>query len=879
MSVEFMHPLRLLILPACAAAVLFICRLRKSRSRKERISHVLRYVIIALTVLATAGMSLKTASPDRTSFLLVDVSASVNEEETLRQAREALDAAGERRTGVIAFGGTAAVERSLNQTAPLDDLTARVDRSGSDLNEALQLASALLPTDSNGGIAVISDGRVTGEESFFSSAGGVPVNVLITETRNGTDAQVTSVSVPASLYTGQRYTTLVTVHANVSGEATLLLTRDRGEAQTRAVTLRRGENTFAFEAVAGNAGVSTVEAQILLDGDSVSANDSGAAWTVIAGEPSVLIAEGRSGEGANLDRMLKAAGMKTHVLPASMLPGQAADLMAYHAVALVNTDASQLDDGQIAALDAAAKELGVGVAVFGGDGSYALGGYRGSALENMLPVTIDVRNRMELPTTALVIAIDKSGSMTDSSYGVTRLQLAREAACAALEVLDERDQAGVIDFDDAGKWVVPLSLVTDVTAMQELVATIRPGGGTAFYSPLMMAYEALRGTQAQYKHVIFLTDGEAGDTGYMDIVRRMAGIGITVTTVAVGDGADYLVLSKMAEIGQGRMYLAGPFDSLPRIFTKETMMISGSYVQNRTFTPVITDTSMTDFPGFPELGGYQAVTEKPLATVSLCSDRQDPILAWWQYGAGRVLSWTSDIQGGWSAAFLRWDRAAEFFSGLISFILPDRSGSGEITLSDNRIAWEAEVPQEASAATVTMIRPDGEKDTLRLERVADNRFEGETDTSLSGAYAVRIEAEDNHGRVLQTSEGGDVVSWTSEYDQRRENTGALEALAQETGGKVCGNAAELLDFPDTAARKRMDLTALLAGLALLLFLFDVAQRRLDLFREPVCTETAEEIKPGPVQGKRKKTEKKTQEQEAPAAADVLWEQMKKRKKL
>ena len=878
MSVEFMHPLRLLILPVCAAAVFILCRLRKSRSLKERISHALRYVLLALTVLALAGMSLLTASPDRTAFLLVDVSASVNEEETLQLAREALEAAGDRHTGVIAFGGNAAVERAIGQNTPLDDLTARVDRSGSDLNSALQLASALLPTDSNGGIAVISDGQVTGEEGFFRSAGGVPVNVLKTEPRSGADAQVTAVSVPSSLYTGQKYTTLVTVHANTAGEATLLLTRDRGEAQTRTVTLRKGENTFAFDAVAGDAGVSTVEAQVILNGDSVSANDTGAAYTMIAGKPSVLIAEGQSGAGANLERMLKAAGMQTRVMPASMLPGQASELMAYHAVALVNVDAARLEDTQTAALDAAAKELGVGVAVFGGDESYALGGYRGSALENMLPVTIDVRNRMDLPTTALVIAIDKSGSMTDSSYGVTRLQLAREAACAALEVLNERDQAGVIAFDDAGKWVFHLCPATDVTALQAQVATIRPGGGTAFYSPMVMAYEALKTAKAQYRHLIFLTDGQAGDTGYMDVVRRMAENGITVTTVAVGDGADYAGMAKIAEAGKGRMYLAGPFDSLPRIFTKETMLISGSYVQNRTFTPVITDASMTDFPGFPELGGYLAVTEKPLATVSLCSDRQDPILAWWQYGAGRVLSWTSDVQGGWSAAFLDWDRAAEFFAGLISFILPDRSGNGEISLEDGSLTWDTEAPQEASAASVTVIRPDGEKESLRLERVSDSRFEGEADTSLSGAYAVRIEMEDGHGHVLQTAEGGDVVSWTAEYDQRREDTGALEILAQETGGKTCGDARELLGFKDTAARKRTDLTPLLAGLALLLFLFDVAQRRLDLFRETVKTETAETaVKP--VREKKPKQAAKKQEAEAPAAADVLWQQMKNRKKL
>ena len=362
--------------------------------------------------------------------------------------------------------------------------------------------------------------------------------------------------------------------------------------------------------------------------------------------------------------------------------------------------------------------------MFGGDSSYALGGYRGSLLENMLPVTIDVRNRMDLPTTALVLVIDKSGSMLDGEYGVTRLALAREAACSALEVLDERDQAGVIAFDDAGKWVVPLSPVTDVAAMQQQVATIRSGGGTAFYSPLMMAYNALKNASAHYRHVIFLTDGQAGDTGYLDVVRRMAEAGITVTTVAVGDDADYTGMTKIAEAGNGRMYAAGPFDSLPRIFTKETMMISGAYVQNRVFTPAVTDGSMTDFPGFPQLSGYLAATEKPLATVSLCSDRKDPVLAWWQYGAGRVACWTSDVQGGWSAAFLNWDRAAEFFAGIISFLLPDRSDAGEMSLDDGKLTWEAEVPEETAHATATLIRPDGTRDTVRLERVSDNRFEG-----------------------------------------------------------------------------------------------------------------------------------------------------------
>ena len=878
MSVEFMHPLRLLAIPVCALVVWLICHFRKSRSRKERISYALRYVLIILAALALAGTGLLTASPDRTAFLLIDVSASVNEEETLRLAKEALAEAGERKTGIIAYGADTTVVRSPGQEAPPDDSEVRADRRGSDLYGALQMASALLPADSNGGIAVISDGLVTGEENLLPAAGGLPVNALKTGTRDAADAQVTSVTVPASLYTGQKYTTRVTVHANTAGKATLLLTRDLGETESREVTLRRGENSFAFDSTATGAGVSTVEAKVLLPGDAVSANDGGAAYTVIAGEPSVLIAEGQSGAGTQLKSMLEAAGMKTRTLTAGMLPEKAADLLAYHAVALVNVDTQQMNDAQTAALDSAVKELGVGVAVFGGDQSYALGGYRGSALENMLPVTIDVRNRMDLPTTALVLVIDKSGSMLDGDYGVTRLALAREAACSALEILDERDQAGVIAFDDAAKWVVPLSPVTDVAAMQEQIATIRSGGGTAFYSPLMMAYDALKNANAHYRHVIFLTDGEAGDTGYLDVVRRMAEAGITVTTVAVGDGADYTGLTRMAEAGNGRMYAAGPFDSLPRIFTKETMMISGTYVQNRVFTPIVTDASMTDFPGFPQLGGYLAATEKPLATVCLCSDRKDPVLVWWQYGSGRVACWTSDVQGGWSEAFLNWDRAAEFFAGMLSFILPDWNSAGELSMSERRITWEAEVPEETAHATAAVIRPDGTRDIVTLERVSDTRLEGETDTSLAGAYAVRITAEDGKGNELATAEIGCVIGWTGEYDQRREDTGALEKLAAESGGSVCETPQKLLSFLDTEARKRMDLSPILLGVAMLLFVFDVAQRRLDLFRETPAKAEKEE-KPQQKAEKRKTVKKEKPAKQVPDAADVLWQSMKNKKKL
>lgn len=886
MNFEIAHPLRLLAIPVCAGLVFWAARLQKSRSLKERVSHALRYVLICLAALAFAGLSVLTPSPDRTAWLVLDASASVRGEETAALAREALKAAeGNRQTGVIVFGRHAAVDRSIGGKSEWTGIHATVDRGGSNLGEALTLASALLPGDANGGIAVISDGAVTGTEDWKGSLNGVPVNTLKASRKTGPDAQVTKITVPDSLYQGQKYTTLVTVHTNTAGEATLVLTENRETPRTKRVTLRKGENTFAFESVALHSGIIPCEAQVLLDGDTEAANNLNGSYTVAAGEMNVLLAEGKAGEGEELRKMLESAGMKVRVISAGMLSEQAADLWAYHAIALVNVDAGLITEGQQQALEEAVRELGCGLAVFGGDQSYALGGYRGTLIEKMLPVSIDVKNKMDLPSTALVICIDKSGSMADGSWGTNRLQLAREAACSALEVLNERDSAGVIAFDDAGKWVVPLSPVTDVAAMQELVRTIRLGGGTAFYSPLKMAQEALMQAKAQYKHVIFLTDGEAGDTGYENVVRDMAAQGITVTTVAVGDGADAAGMKRLAEMGKGRMYFAGPFDSLPKIFTKETMMISGSYLQNRSFVPAVTDESMTDFAGFPVLDGYLASVEKPLATVSLCSDRQDPLLAWWQYGAGKVVAWTSDTRGAWTGNYLGWEEAPAFFGGMISFVLPAHERNGDTELEDGKIRFTADAEDElmsrAAKAEARIIRPDGTQETVALEQISARTFEGAADTSASGVYAVHVSVRDRLGNELLAADSGAVLSWSREYDLRTEEEGILEALSTRTGGKTVDNPADLLNFRDTSARKRRDLTWVLALLAGLLFLFDVAQRRLDWLREKEPARKKEAEEPAPEKKSPKTRRKKEPEAAKPQekAADVLWENLQKRKRL
>lgn len=840
MSLEFARPLLLLLLPAYIALIYLIDRRggRRSHRIKHRVARVMRCLLTCLCVLALAAPSVVLPGGQQAVWILADASASARGmqdqmTQSVRTALENKDASVN--AGVIAFGGNAMVEKPLAQDGTYNGVTTAVDAQASDLSSALTLASALLPEDAQGRIVVLSDGATEDVRAAAQqlAARGVTVDFQSFSGDALPDAQISQLNVPSRVYQGQSFTVTVQVTANHDTAGTLVLYQNRTPVSSREVTLRRGDNTFTFRDTAADTGVVTYEARLISEGDSCAQNDSMGGYVYVQGAPKLLLVEGRQGEGSEMAAMLSAAAMQYETVLPAQLPYDAEQLRQYDGVVLVNVDYDAADEEQWAALNSAVRVLGRGLTVIGGDSSYALGGYRGSKLEEMLPVTIDVRNKLDLPSLALMLVIDKSGSMSDGMFGTTRLELAKEAAMRAAEVLTPNDQVGVIAFDDAAKWVVNLQKAEDVEAIQNQIGTIRPGGGTAFFTALYEATYALMNAQAQQKHIIFLTDGEAGDTGYLQLCDIMQQNDITLTTVAVGSGADQATLRTLAQQGGGRAYAANEFDNLPKIFTKETYLVSGSYVQNRTFTPVITEQSaLTDFEGFPQLSGYLAATEKSLATVSLMSDREDPILAWWQYGAGRVVAFMADSRGAWTSEFLQWDQAAAFYGGMAAFTLPGEEREGQLTTERQgdalRIVYTApEDAQTGLSTSVTALLPDGTQTQLALQESAPGVYEGEIAAAQLGAYALRVEQRDASGELQRVMEGGAVNGYSGEYDLRNQNAeSTLPYLSALTGGREITDSAEMLKSTRAVVRARRDLTQPLLWALMVLLLCDIALRRL-----------------------------------------------------
>ena len=264
-------------------------------------------------------------------------------------------------------------------------------------------------------------------------------------------------------------------------------------------------------------------------------------------------------------------------------------MLEYKTIVLADVHADDLNKGFMDNIESYVKDYGGGVVTFGGENSYALGEYKDTALEKILPVNMDKKGKNEVPQISISLVIDKSGSMSGGEGSVSKLTLAKEAAMNSLDNLRATDEINVIAFDHKYQKVVERQKVQDKEAIKGMIAGIGGGGGTSIYPALEEAYKAQSESSAKIKHIILLTDGQDsfGISNYTELIGNMNTGGITLSTVSVGEDADNALLGKLAEMGKGRTYHSDKYTDIPRIFAKEVLLSSGTYIINEEFTPKI----------------------------------------------------------------------------------------------------------------------------------------------------------------------------------------------------------------------------------------------------------------------------------------------------
>jgi len=767
-----------------------------SRERKQFSDYAalfLRSLLIVCLVLGLAELTIQIPN-DRLSVLyLLDVSDSVSK----AQQRVALDFVQQSvkskppddLAGLIVFGENALVETQLSMDLDVNDISSIPVTSQTDIADAINLAQALFPADTAKRIVLLTDGSNNqgglDDAIHVAKTNGIDIIQFPLEFNTSADAAILDLQMPTRLPQDKSFDLAFTVYSSVSQSAVVRILSSGNVISEQDIQLNEGEQSFSIPLVTDKVGVNEFEVQLIPVKDAVPQNNRLSGVTYVTGPPRVLVVsvpagsiypdgEPRPDEASALINLLESGNYDFDLIQPENLSLDPGQLAQYNAVILNDVPGQSLSLAQMRTLQSYVRDLGGGLVTIGGLTSYGVGGYYDTPLEEMLPINMQNQDEVRKSTLTLVFVIDRSNSMTDTSGGISKLELAKEAVLRSIELLKPTDKVGVVIFDASPRWVTPITEVSNKDAILASIASIRSGGGTNILAGLQAVAQQLPADDGQVKHVILLTDGGASPSGIPELVQRMnQTYKITLTSVGVGtDAAPFL--PDLALLGGGRYHHVTDPRTIPSIFTEETTLATRSYVVEQPFSPQIKTDSpiLSGISGLPVLHGYVTSSAKEAGTIILTSERGDPILASWQYGLGKAVAFTSDASGRWARNWLTWGSFSSFWNQTISYVsspvdssnieLAIQSGNGSNTISV--IARdEAGETMNSFEMVASIVSQDGQTRKVLLEQTGPGKYQADIDVLEPGSYTISLSGTNSDSEEIILETFGWSQSYSPEY--------------------------------------------------------------------------------------------------------------------
>lgn len=806
---NFSFPAAFYLLVPITAAILWTLRARTARSPRSLIAALFRLCTLAALVTAVAGPYKQRELPAESLTAFLDLSSSITPQqgETLLEKARTLATNLNVPLKVVPFAKeispTALPVGMLDRYLSLRESWEKLNPGATNL---AQIAS--FPTQSSVAL-LLSDGYETAGEIHGATLNPATLRLFpLTALGESTDEGIAISQLSAPL----------TVRAQKSVDIKTTVTNSHKQPQSGTLEITHGDRTIFSQKVTVPAGqdlavvaqsdpalegLRTIQATFSWHDSSGDHTSTRTIWLSGEKRDRVLLLSGSPDDDRFMSQILTTQSYQLRALVAGKSPEPGESITDYRAVILNNIAYNEIPERFRSSLGSYVRGGG-GLVTIGGNKSYGLGGYIGSAAEELLPVRlVQPHQEKKRLNVAVQLVLDKSRSMATDS----RLEFAKAAAEEVVRNLKDDDYIGVIGFDEVPFIALPVSPLTQVrgTAVDR-ISRLFPASRTNLFPALDEARRGLARINAGRKHAIVLTDGKLPDPGpyYFELIKQMRVLGITVSTVMVGNDADDGFLAQMAQAGGGSFYQTTDPSNLPKVFLSDVKVASGERtLKEEPDLPVrkgpdsITSTSLT---AFPTLRGFVETLQKDAATTELViSDLEGtyPLLASWKAGEGKVISFTSDANGRWSSNWMRWDHIQEFWSDVVE------SARRKISAKEANVPFDMRSWVEGSQMvidlslfedagfkeiTASIRTPSGSVKKISFSPVTRGHYQARLDDAVAGTYRTTVSLGDASLPEVAWTLSGELFG---ERSFRKPNLTLLSEIADRSGGKVDPSADEI----------------------------------------------------------------------------------------
>ena len=809
-ELSFQRPWLFLLLLAIPA-VMVLGRFVSARATHAS-TRWFRIVEVVLLVIAISGPMLTSRASTATAIFVLDQSSSIQAQSqaaAMRWINESMGGGGiDSNAAVITFG---AQPDLIVPPQPISSITGNWAETpaetqngvATDIESALDLAMAL-PVGEQRRIVLLSDGSANigsiTEIVERARQQGIPIDVVSLNGINANDLRISNVAGPSAVWQGDLVSLLVTVGSGANDVAQVTVTVDGVAVAQESVNLVAGTTSLTVTTPALEPGFHAIDVTISgnPDLDLTVENNSAPFAVMVRDKPSVLVIAPIGADPTRFTDALTEQGAAVTTIEPSLLPTTLAELNDWDAIVLDNVPSWDLTSQQQQILVEHTR-AGHGLIVIGGSASYGPGSYAGTPLEEALPVSVKVTDGRQRPKVAVLIVVDKSGSMSydPDAYGASKLELAKDGVITAANALTTGDQIGVIAFNDEPIWALPMTTLSGGNSIDQInaaIAPLQPDGGTEMFPALQLAYDTLRNSDADVRHIILLSDGKSRSgsvAAYNKLIDDAANDNVSLSAVALGTDADLDLLQALAAQGGGRYHYASMPEDIPRITFDEAKSAGSQSVLRGSFQPVQLQPSTIlngiDISTLPPIDGYNFAQARPDAQVDLTSDRRDPLLSKWQLGLGRVIAWTADDGSDFASAWSSWPDYGLFWGNAIRWTLPDPD-NGTIRAAttqegtDTIVSFDATLPDGSTVAlndvTVQVTQPDGSVIERPLVATGPGTWQTRLVEPQPGAYRLELVGED-----LSSAVSAVVVPPSKEFQPSTTGNSLLSTIAAATGSQ------------------------------------------------------------------------------------------------